>query len=80
MTVGADIGQRKGKTMDEPKPSELRPIQGFKKPFWNATIKGDIITFKFIPRDDEDNEKRYEYAQRFLPEHIREGKIDEKHR
>lgn len=56
----------------EPKPSEVRPIQGFKKPFWNVTIKGDIITFEFIPRDDEDNEKRYEYAQRFLPKRIRE--------
>ena len=77
MTVGADDGQRKGEPMDEPKPSELRPIQGFKKPFWNATIKGDIITFEFIPRDDEDNEKRYEYAQRFLPEHMRERRADE---
>ena len=37
-----------------PNPSEVRPIQEFKKPFWNATIKGDIITFEFIPRDDED--------------------------
>ena len=63
--------------MNEPKPSELRPIQWFKKPFWNATIKGDIITFEFIPRDDEDNEKRYEYAQRFLPEHMRERRADE---
>lgn len=60
-----------------PKPSEVRPIQGFKKPFWNATIKGDIITFEFIPRDDEDNEKRYEYAQRFLPKRIRERRNNE---
>lgn len=60
-----------------PKPSEVRPIQEFKKPFWNATIKGDIITFKFIPRDDEDNEKRYEYAQRFLPKRIRERRSDD---
>jgi hypothetical protein len=53
--------------MTDPRPTNPRPIKGFKKPFWNITIKGEMIKYEFIPSETEDNEKRYKYALRYLP-------------